>query len=230
MEASSTDLEFQGRQKRDCDLSGERLKERTVVTKTGETRGMRLADFFEDERVKKSKVKIEHVAVLRLYTTAAFRYINDPLRDLERRRANEPHPLPVICQLLMEASKALGSAEYELNPVESKLPKDLFRGMQGVKLPENFLEDGGVEIAPMSTTADLKIAMQYSLSTSSVLLRIATKNAGKRGVPVRWLSAFPGEEEILYPPLTMLEATGDTEVFTKGTLTWTIVSVEPTLA
>ena len=46
----------------------------------------------------------------------------------------------------------------------------------------------------MSTTSDLKVAVQYSLSTSSVLLRIETEDFVRRGVPVRWLSAFPTED------------------------------------
>ena len=45
-----------------------------------------------------------------------------------------------------------------------------------------LLRHGTVEIAPMSTTSDLKVAMQYSLSPSSVLLRIQTDTYLKRGV------------------------------------------------
>ena len=107
---------------------------------------------------------------------------------------------------------------------------DLYRGMKDVSLPEGFLRGGGVEIAPMSTTSDLQVAMQYSLSASSVLLRIETNNYVKRGVGVRWLSAFPFEEEILFPPLTYLQAKGELEYFEAEGYRWTIVTVEPTSA
>ena len=48
-------------------------------------------------------------------------------------------------------------------------------------------------------------------------------------VGVRWLSAFPAEEEILFPPLTYMQATGDLEEVTIGGQSWAIVTVEPTL-
>tara|TARA_B110001452_G_scaffold206582_1_gene176682 strand:- start:136 stop:408 length:273 start_codon:yes stop_codon:yes gene_type:complete len=56
----------------------------------------------------------------------------------------------------------------------------------------------------MSTTADLAIAVQYSLSESSLLFRIVTNSFMQRGADLQFLSAFPGEAEYLYPPLTFL--------------------------
>ena len=35
----------------------------------------------------------------------------------------------------------------------------------------------------------------------------------ERGAPLRWLSAFPGESEYLYPPLTLIKPTGVEETF-----------------
>lgn len=43
------------------------------------------------------------VLVLRLYTTAAFKVINGPLRELASKQRTEPHPLPVTVVLLEEA-------------------------------------------------------------------------------------------------------------------------------
>ena len=60
----------------------------------------------------------------------------------------------------------------------------------------------------MSTTADLAIAVQYSLSESSLLFRIVTNSFMQRGADLHFLSAFPGEAEYLYPPLTFLCPTG----------------------
>ena len=60
----------------------------------------------------------------------------------------------------------------------------------------------------MSTTADLAIAVQYSLSESSLLFRIVTNSFMQRGADLQFLSAFPGEAEYLYPPLTFLRPTG----------------------
>lgn len=226
-EAGSSSIQFQGGLKRDCDANGKRLPERAKWKDGRVCGGMRLTDFYDDMRVHKSGVKIEHIAALRLYTTAAFRHINDPLRDMERRNAGKPHPLPLIVSLIEEACKKLGAAEAM--EAGANQPIDLFRGMRSVVLPPNFLDSGGVEIAPMSTTTDLKVAMEYSMSASSVILRIKTSSAIKRGVGVKWLSAFPAEEEILFPPLTHMQATAALEKFALEGQAWTIVTVEPTL-
>ncbi|EOD25033.1 hypothetical protein EMIHUDRAFT_237988 [Emiliania huxleyi CCMP1516] len=213
-EAGASSIHFQHGLMRDCDANGQLLPERIKWVNGRGVGGKRLADFFDDERVQKSGVKIEHVAALRLYTTAAFAHINDPLRDMERRKAGKPHPLPMIVTLVEEACKKLGAAEAM--QADANQPMDLFRGMKSVELPPNFLNEGGV-------------AVEYSISTTSVILRIATSSAVKRGVGVKWLSAFPAEEEILFPPLTHMQAVGTLETFTLDGNAWTIVTVEPTL-
>ena len=43
---------------------------------------------------------------------------------------------------------------------------------------------------------------------------------------ISWLSAFPGEKEVLFPPLTFLKPTGRAEVV-EG---YTFVEVAPTVA
>ena len=78
----------------------------------------------------------------------------------------------------------------------------LYRGMKGLQIQPEFLRDGGTELAPMSTTASLKVAVQYSASEKALLLRIRTKNFMVRGPMISFLSAFPEEEEFLFPPLT----------------------------
>lgn len=57
----------------------------------------------------------------------------------------------------------------------------------------------------MSTTSDVRVAVRYAASEHSVLLRLRTKNAMERGADLAWLSAFPGEHEFLFPPLTFLQ-------------------------
>ena len=51
-----------------------------------------------------------HVAALRLYTTAAYKTINNPLRDAGR---TAEHPLPVTVYLLSEAIKRLRAARID---------------------------------------------------------------------------------------------------------------------
>ena len=54
----------------------------------------------------------------------------------------------------------------------------------------------------MSTTADLSIAVKYSLSKTALLFRIITNTFMQCGADLQFLSAFPAEVEYLYPPLT----------------------------
>ena len=63
----------------------------------------------------------------------------------------------------------------------------------------------------MSTTRSLQVALAYSASECSVLLKLVTTSFRERGADLAWVSAFPGEAEVLYPPLTYLSPTGVTE-------------------
>ena len=88
----------------------------------------------------------------------------------------------------------------------------------------------------MSTTAALKVAVEYSASAASVLLRLRTASFMARGADIAFLSAFPAEQEFVYPPLTYLEPTGGMETITieKGAagpdsphISITIIEVQP---
>ena len=88
----------------------------------------------------------------------------------------------------------------------------------------------------MSTTSSLKVAMEYSASENSLLLRLQTKNFMVRGPEISFLSAFPGEQEFLFPPLTYLQPVKDvasgayaTEmIHLGGGTSFHVVDVEPT--
>ena len=52
--------------------------------------------------------------------------------------------------------------------------RDFWRGMSNVEVPEQFMSVGGTEYAPMSTTADLQVALHYSgKSPSRLLFKVA---------------------------------------------------------
>ena len=78
--------------------------------------------------------------------------------------------------------------------------------MKDVTIPDDFLHRGGAEVAPMSTSSSLEVALKYALKgdKSVTLFRIVTKMFKDRGVDISWLSCFPEEEEYLYPPITFL--------------------------
>ena len=102
-----------------------------------------------------------------------------------------------------------------------------------MKIPEEFMADGGTELAPMSTTTDLNVALTYALKgvgTPTVIFRIVTDNNLSRGPDLKWVSLFPGESETLFPPLTYIQPTGKTQVLVHAGCQATVVEVRPTLA
>lgn len=69
------------------------------------------------------------------------------------------------------------------------------------------------------------------MSGNSLLFLMKVNSFMQYGAPLRWLSAFPGEEEVLYPPLTYLQptSTSRTERVEVGGATFHVVEVEPHL-
>ena len=174
-----------------------------------------------------------HVVALRLYTTAAFRSLNEPLRDLERFGRGEAHKLPVTITLLDQAIRQLRANEAPSADragagagaaFESRC---LYRGLSNVSVPPEFLARGGSELGMMSTTSDLHVAMHYCASHACVLLRLCTSSFMERGADISYLSTFPSEAEVLFPPLTYLQPTGDVEVLRDGVSTVSVVDVSP---
>jgi hypothetical protein len=109
----------------------------------------------------------------------------------------------------------------------------LWRGMRNLKVADRFMEEGGTELAFMSTTTAVEVAVRYSLSERSLLFKILVPSFMATGADIQWLSAFPGEAEMLYPPLTYLCPTGRTEDVTVDrpdgqTLRFHVVEVTPT--
>ena len=96
---------------------------------------------------------------LRLYTTIAFKSINLPLRDQSREAEGRAHPLPVTVAQIEKA--VLQLRKVEGNEATAHDSVDLYRGLAGRTVPEEFLAKGGTELAPMSTTRDLKVVLFF---------------------------------------------------------------------
>ena len=145
---------------------------------------------------------------------------------------------------LREAHRADGlTREQELERLKTRVRRmgelelfaqDFFRGMRGAKLEETSFElQGGTEFAPMSTTSDLDVALQYSSgATTRLIFKLLTSGLMDRGASLQYLSAFPDEVEYLYPPLTYLEPVhGQKEtikvVIDGESVVYTIIEVVP---
>ena len=72
--------------------------------------------------------------------------------------------------------------------------------------------------------------MEYSASPRAVLLRLRTEDFMTRGPDISFLSAFAGEDEYLFPPLTYLSPTGATEVLEVDDATYHVIDVKPRMS
>ena len=194
-----------------------------------ERSGQTLEYFVEHAKAKKAKLILEHVLALRLYTTAAYRSINAPLR------AGELHPFPVTVGYLADGIKRLRAVNADEE--DAQQPRDFWRGMRNLEIPSTFEEDGGTELAPMSTTSDLAVALQYSNKAEvRLLFKVHTTSFIDRGADLQFLSAFPGEVEFVYPPLTYLKPTRDDggriqkDSMQFGTISYCVIEVQPYMA
>jgi hypothetical protein len=90
----------------------------------------------------------------------------------------------------------------------------------------------------MSTTRDLKVALQYAASEHAVIMRLRTRGLTCRGADIAFLSCFPAESEVLFPPLTYLGPMREKDengieqpkpplVVRVGAATFTVVDVQP---
>jgi hypothetical protein len=81
-----------------------------------------------------------------------------------------------------------------------KLPKPFL-------VPNEYNVKGGVEYAFMSTTLDQNVALRYAKSSvgEPSTLMVLQMGMVDRGAQLDWLSQYPEEKEILFPPLTGLE-------------------------
>ena len=212
---------------RDCDEGGLRADRKTAA---GDA--FLLADFVAHPRSRAACLEEAHVVALRLYSTAAYRSLNEPLRDVERFRRRTAHRLPVTVAFLDQAIRQLRANEAPGATATGEC-RLLYRGLHNRTVPAEFLARGGSELGMMSTTTSRRIALGYCArgceSGAFVLLRLCTSSFMERGADISYLSAFPAEEEVLYPPLTYLAPTGHVERLEAGdgATCLTVVDVMP---
>lgn len=194
--------------------------------------GMRLDDFMKLPQAQETGLTRAQCAALRLYTSHMFPAINNCLRlQNEDGSQKYPHPLPATVLLCNEGLKALRAWDAESDIATSEII--LYRGFTDIRVSDEFQRKGGTEMAPMSTTTDIRIAAGYAVrkgqTDGALLLKIVTTNNLHRGADLAWLSMFPGEAETLFPPLTFLQCTGRQQVFACDGLQVTIVEVTTTV-
>ncbi len=228
-EAGSSDRMFDNsRFPRDCDEHGVRAdRKHNSGARAGQ--GYVLADFVSHPEAVSSDLSEAEVLALRLYTTWAFQTINSHLRKaISSGGVDEPHPLPCTVSFLEQAIKKLRTTHIDRGQATEEI--DRWRGLKDRALSVSFGCGGGPEVAPMSTTRNWEVALGYSMSRAPLIFKIRSTCFANRGADISFLSAFPAEQEFLYPPLTFLK-TGWTEDISLGEHgTIKLVEVEPSLS
>jgi hypothetical protein len=141
---------------------------------------------------------------LRFYSSHSFGAVVIPLRDTTRETE---HPLAAMTYAIDQAiRKQQKWGAWDKNAASQE--RVLWRAFRDMKISDDFKKFGGTEFAPMSTTTDVRLALDYAIrgmtTGGALLMRIVTKNILEGGIDLQWISMFPGESERLLPPLTFM--------------------------
>jgi len=163
-----------------------------------------LAKFCKHPNAISAKLSLAHCAALRIYTSLIFRLINGPLRKPESvfKLTDQCHPLAFTTWLASDALKKLRANHMTGDKFRSKY---LWRGLKNMEVTDDFLLKGGTELACMSTSTDLDVICQYARSHVPLIFRLRVDSPMEMGADLSWISLFPHEKEICYPPLTFIK-------------------------
>ena len=84
---------------------------------------MKLEQFRQRPDAVKAELELPHIAALRIYTSNAYKRINDPLRNGEK-----PHPFAATTYFLSEALKKLRVVNAQGTGAQQR--KEFWRGMK----------------------------------------------------------------------------------------------------
>ena len=140
------------------------------------------------------------------------------------------HPLSAITLNIHSGIKKLRAVKASEGTATEK--QVFWRGFRDTMIASDFQSGGGTELAPMSTSRNVEVAVGYAsrgAQTGGLLMKLNTDNQLQRGADVKWLSVFPGEDEVLYPPLTFMQPTGKQLVIMEQGFKLTIFEVSVTI-
>ena len=173
-----------------------------------------LKQFTQHPTAQKAGLGEAEVVALRLYTGPMYVWYNAVLRhyptDIWESLEGNRYETTIFCII---------SGIVKLSRL-TEVPEDrrLYRGLGGMLLPDSFWTKaegfrGGVERGLMSTTTDRRVAMQYSGADRQrgTVFEISVGRIDI-GADLAWVSQYPGEREVLFPPLSCLEVMGEPRV------------------
>lgn len=167
--------------------------------------GMSLQDFVNHPKAVEAELTVAEVAALRLYTGPLY----DPWNKALRLFNHDPSLLVDWATCI----SVLYSAIFKLSFLSKKAI--VYRGVNEAQrqLPQSFLQataQDSLELGFMSTTINASVAIEYAMKGSDAVGTIfeIQFDAASRGADVQWVSQFPYEAELLYPPCTYLTCEG----------------------
>ena len=166
--------------------------------------GMTLDSFCEAPEAVAAGLTGAETAALRLYSGPLYGPLNAALRS----RKVEPWATTIACcysgVLKLSAHTRPARVYRGVNEEHLKLPERFFCG-DGAATDGSAGFAGGIERAFMSTTKSEQVALDYSGGAASEGSIFAISfNAASRGASIQFLSQYPHEEELLFPPCTGL--------------------------
>lgn len=201
-----------------------------------EAKSVKIEALLATDAAKTAHLKYHHILALRLYTTSSFSCVNEPLRE---DPIPNPHPFAATTLFIQEGIKKLRVIDAKMAKTSAaNVTKIFWRGMHGRSLPAAFMKEGGAELACMSTTADFQIAVKFAegdrrqrvgAGDNPMIFKYVTETSLVRGADISFLSVYPEEKEVLYPPLTYLQPISMSTLTIKG-MEVAIIEVKPQLA
>ena len=85
--------------------------------------------------------------------------------------------------------------------------RTFWRGLDDMAVSEDFMAQGGTEIGCMSTSESVGVARKFAKvgkTANPLLLKVEATSLMDCGADIGWLSMYPEEKEVLFPPLTYL--------------------------
>jgi len=236
-------LEEEDMEKSDCidRIVNEALKEDGVkqVTLMQGRRRLSLRQLMDLPAVKEAELSVQEAIQAYQYTGPLFQSWNDVLRKMPFKGTSKAQPDSLASapkNLYTTSVLVLVSSVLKLSR-HTRIPegRTVFRGLGRMRLgSEWFNKDtrgvsSGVELGFMSTTQKRSVAMEYSgFKEGKSLGTIFEFGVGAvdLGAQLDSLSQYPGEGEILFPPLSHLEVIGYPKVEIRETVPVLVVSVK----
>jgi NLR family CARD domain-containing protein 3 len=145
----------------------------------------------------------------RLYTGPMYEKYNAALRA-QSGNTHLKQRFEAICRgnLYVTSIHAVNSCVIKLSKLTAAC--NVYRGFSGATLPSSFWKPndmnvaGGIEYGFSSMSVDHAQAMHYARGEASTVLEMKM-GLVDRGAEMAWLSQYPHEQEVLFPPLLGME-------------------------